>query len=98
VIAGDFSPHKRKEVHDWCAAKDVEPVFLPAYWSGLNGIECGFAALRTLAPNDTDHRSHGEQDDATAACIRRRNRHVQPRRDFAVKPEIRLPDYLPYVA
>jgi hypothetical protein len=80
------------------AANDVELVFLPAYSSWLNWIECEFAALRTFALNGTDHRSHGEQDDAIAAYIRWRNQHAQPKRDFAVKSKIRLPDYLPSVA
>jgi transposase len=98
VIVDNFSPHKRKEVHDWCAANDVELVFLPTYSSWLNWIECEFAALRTFALNGTDHQSHGAQDDAIAAYIRWRNRHAQPKRDFAVKSKIRLPDCLPYVA
>jgi hypothetical protein len=39
-----------------------------------------------------------EQADAIGAYIRWRNQHAQPKRGFAVKSKIRLPDYLPYVA
>jgi hypothetical protein len=68
------------------------------YSSWLNWIESEFAALRYFALNGTDHRSHDEQDDAIAACVRWRNQHAEPKRDFAVNSKIRLPDYLPYVA
>ncbi|MFE7744758.1 IS630 family transposase [Nocardia sp. NPDC057455] len=98
VIVDNFSPHKRAEVSDWCVGNDVELVFLPTYSSWSNWIECEFAALRYFALNGTDHRSHGEQDDAIGAYIRWRNQHAQPKRDFAVNSKIRLPDYLPYVA
>jgi hypothetical protein len=64
----------------------------------LNWIECEFAALRYFALNGTDHRSHGEQDDAIGPYIRWRNQHSQPKRGFAVKSKIRLPDCLPHVA
>lgn len=53
---------------------------------------------RYFALNGTDHHSHDEQDDAIAAYIRWRNQNAEPKRDFAVKSKIRLPDYLPYVA
>jgi hypothetical protein len=71
---------------------------LPTYSSWLNWIECELAALRFFALNGTDHRSHGEEDDAIGTYIRWRNQDAQPKRGFAVKSRIRLPDYLPYVA
>ncbi|MFF9073441.1 hypothetical protein ACF1A9_14180 [Streptomyces sp. NPDC014872] len=49
------------------AAPDIEPVFLPTYGSWLNWMECEFAALRHLALNGTDHRSHDAQNAAIAA-------------------------------
>ncbi|WP_245007924.1 IS630 family transposase [Nocardia nova] len=98
VILDNYSPHKRREVLDWCASENVELVFLPTYSSWLNWIESEFTALRYFALNGTDHRSHGEQDDAIGAYVRWRNRHAEPKRDFAVDSKIRLPDYLPYVA
>ncbi|MET8779497.1 hypothetical protein ABZV58_31245 [Nocardia sp. NPDC004654] len=54
----------------------------------MNRIECEFAALRYFALNGTDHRSHGEQDDAIGD-IRWRNQHAGPVRDFAVGSKIR---------
>ncbi|WP_327115751.1 IS630 family transposase [Nocardia sp. NBC_01730] len=98
VIVDNFGPHKKAEVRAWAADNDVELVLLPTYSSWLNWIESEFAALRYFALNGTDHRSHGEQDDAIGAYIRWRNQHAEPKREFAVNSKIRLPDYLPYVA
>jgi transposase len=96
VIVDNFSPPKRAEVRDWCASNDVELVFLPTYSSWLNWIECEFAALRYFALNGTDHRSHGEQ--TTRSAPTSAGATSTPKRGFAVKSKIRLPDYLPYVA
>lgn len=98
VIVDNFGPHKKAEVRNWAGANDVELVLLPTYSSWLNWIESEFAALRYFALNGTDHRNHGEQDDAIGAYIRWHNQHAQPKRDFAVDSKIRLPDFLPYVA
>lgn len=98
VIVDNFSPHKRREVREWTEHHDVELVFLPTYSSWLNWIESEFAALRYFALNGTDHRSHAEQDDAIGAYVRWRNRHAEPKTEFAVDSKIRLPDFLPYVA
>ncbi len=97
MILDNYSVHKRREVREWCTAHDVELVFLPTYSSWSNRIECEFAALRYFALNGTDHRSHGEQDDAVTSYIRWRNQHAAPIRDFAVGSKVRHPDYLPNV-
>jgi hypothetical protein len=70
LICDNYSVHKRAEVKAWCTANAVELVFLPTYSSWLNRIECEFAALRYFALNGTDHRSHGEQDEAIGTYIR----------------------------
>ncbi|MGY2093171.1 transposase [Nocardia gipuzkoensis] len=98
LICDNYSVHKRAEVRARCAANAVELVFLPTYSSWLNRIECEFAALRYFALNGTDHRSHGQQDDAIGTYVRWRNQHAGPVRDFAVGSKIRHPDYLPNVA
>lgn len=98
LICDNYSVHKRREVREWCAHNDIELAFLPTYSSWLNRIECEFAALRYFALNGTDHRSHGEQDDAIGTYIRWRNQHAEPIRGFAVNSKIRHPDYLPNVA
>ncbi|MFI6272823.1 transposase [Micromonospora zamorensis] len=57
LILDNFFPHKHPEVRTWCAANQVELVFLPTYASWLNWIEAEFAA-RYFSLNGTDHRSH----------------------------------------
>lgn len=94
LICDNYSVHKRREVREWCAANDIELVFLPTYSSWLNRIECEFTALRYFALNGTDHRSHDEQDAAIGTYLRWRNQHARPIRDFAVGSKIRRPDYL----
>ncbi|WP_030944552.1 transposase [Streptomyces sp. NRRL S-646] len=78
-----FSPHKHAAVRTWTAGNDVELVFLPTYGSWLNWIESEFAALRYVALNGTDHRSHDEQNAAIAAYIRWRNARTEPKTNFA---------------
>jgi hypothetical protein len=73
----------------WCAANQVELVFLTAYGSWLNWIETEFAALRYFALNGTDHRSHDERTAAIAAYVRWRNARAQPKTNFAVNSPIR---------
>ncbi|MEU2034135.1 transposase [Nocardia amamiensis] len=70
LICDNYSIHKRAEVRAWCSDNEVELVFVPTYSSWLNRSECEFAALRYFALNGTDHRSHGEQDDAISTYIR----------------------------
>ena len=89
VVCDNFSPHRHPRVRAWCAANGVELVFLPTYGSWLNWIEAEFAALRYVALNGTDHRSHTEQNSAIAGYVRWRNIHAQPKVNFATDSPIR---------
>ncbi|MFE7424052.1 hypothetical protein [Streptomyces sp. NPDC057545] len=51
-------------------------------------MEYEFAALRHLALNGTDHRSHNAQNAAIAACIRRRDARPPPKAPFATDSPI----------
>ncbi|PSK67156.1 hypothetical protein B0E53_00884 [Micromonospora sp. MH33] len=93
LILDNFSPHKHPEVRAWCAANDVDLVFLPTYASRLNWIEAEFAAVRYFALNGTDHRTHAEQDTAIGDYIRWRNQRARPKSGFAINSKIRHPDY-----
>lgn len=93
VILDNFSPHKHPQVRAWCAANQVELVFLPTYASWLNWIEPEFAAVRYFALAGTDHRTHAEQDTAIGAYIRWRNQRAQPKTGYATNSKIRHPDY-----
>jgi TusA-related sulfurtransferase len=89
VVCDNFSPHHHAQVKAWCAANQVELVFLPTYGSWLNWIESEFAALRYFALNGTDHRSHAEQNAVIAGYVRWRNTRAQPKVNFAVGSPIR---------
>ncbi len=89
MVCDNFSPHRHARVRTWCAAHDVELVFLPTYGSWLNWIEAEFAALRYFALNGTDHRSHTEQNSAIAGYVRWRNARTPPKVHFAVGSPIR---------
>jgi transposase len=98
VVCDNFSPHKKSQVRDWCAAHDVELVFTPSNASWLNWIECEFTALRYFTLDGSDYPSHTAQETAIAGYIRWANRRAKPKRRFAVDSKIRRPDYLPNVA
>ena len=89
----NFSPHKHPEVRTWCAANQINLVFLPTYASWLNWIEAEFAAVRYFALNGTDRHTHTEQDTALGAHIRWRNQRARPKTGFAVRSKFRQPDY-----
>jgi transposase len=89
LICDNFSPHRHPTVRAWCAANQVELVFLPTYGSWLNWIEAEFAALRYFALNGTDHRSHAEQNAAIGGYVRWHNTRAQPKVNFATDSPIR---------
>ena len=84
VVIDNFSPHGRREVRDWCAANDVELVFIPTYASWLNWIEAEFMALRYFALNGSDYATHAERGAAIRGYVTWRNRRATPKRDFAI--------------
>jgi len=98
VVCDNFSPHKKSQVSDWCAAHDVELVFTPSNASWLNWIESEFTALRYFTLDGSDYPSYTAQETAIAGYIRWTNRRAKPKRRFAVDSKIRRPDYLPNVA
>jgi transposase len=89
VVCDNFSPHRHARVQAWCAAHQVELVFLPTYGSWLNWIEAEFGALRYFALNGTDHRSHVEQNAAIAGYVRWHNIRAEPKVNFATDSPIR---------
>lgn len=98
VVCDNFSPHRKAEVVDWCAANEVELVFTPTNASWLNWIECEFTALRYFTLDGSDYPSHNAQEAAIAGYVRWTNKHATPKRRFAPESKIRRPDYLPNVA
>lgn len=64
-------------------------MFLPTYNSWPNWIETEFAALRYVALNGTDHRSHAEQNAAIASYLRWHNTRATPQTRIATDAPIR---------
>jgi transposase len=89
VILDNFSPHRRREVRDWCETNDIELVFTPTYASWLNWIEAEFMALRYFVLNGSDYQTHTEQSAAIRGYVTWRNRRATPKRDFAIDSKIR---------
>jgi transposase len=94
VVLDNSSPHPGAEFRDLAAGHDIEVAYLPTYASGPNLIECQFQALRRLALNSTDHRSHAEQDQAILAYVRWHNLNARPAKPWRINAEVHhsLPD------
>lgn len=98
MVCDNFSPHKKREVTDWCGANNVELVFTPTNASWLNWIESEFAAVRYFTLNGSDHPDHATQEHTISRYIRWHNTSARPKRNFAIGSKIRTPDYLPKAA
>jgi len=94
VVLDNSSPHPGAEFRDLAAGHDIEVAYLPTYASGPNLIECQFQALRRLALNSTDYRSHAEQERAIHAYLRWCNQNARPAKPWRIKAEVHhsLPD------
>ncbi|MGC4887165.1 transposase [Micromonospora sp. DT227] len=92
LICDNFSPHKHPEVRTWCAANQVDLVFLPKYASWLNWIEAEFAAVGYFA-----QRHRPPQPPGAGRRHRRLHPMAQPTRQtktgFATGSKIRHPDH-----
>lgn len=73
VVLDNYSPHLKTEVLQWAAAHGVQFCFTPTNASWLNRIECQFAALRKFALDNSDFRTHEEQQQAITGYLAWRN-------------------------
>jgi transposase len=69
----NYGPHLKDEVRNWAEANNVKFYFTPINASWLNRIECQFAALRKFALDNSDFRTHEEQQAAIDSCLAWRN-------------------------
>lgn len=74
VVLDNASFHLKTEVLAYAATHGIRFYFTPTEASWLNRIECHFATLRKFALDNTDHRSHAEQEAAIEQYLRWRNR------------------------
>lgn len=73
VVLDNVGYHGKAEVRQWAARHRVRFYFTPSNASWLNRIECHFTALRKFALDNSDFRSHEEQQEAIEQYLDWRN-------------------------
>lgn len=86
IILDNATYHHVEEVLAYGATHKIKFYWTPTNASWLNRIECHFTALKKFALDNTDHRSHDEQEAAIAQYLSWRNR----------KREISMQDWKAY--
>jgi transposase len=74
VVLDNYGPHLKTEVRAWAAAHNIRFYLTPTEASWLNRIECHFTALKKFALDNSDFRSHDEQQRAIEEYLAWRNR------------------------
>jgi len=74
VVLDNASYHLKAEVLDYAAKHKIKFYWTPTNASWLNRIESHFTALRKFALDNTDYRSHEEQQAAIDSYLKWRNR------------------------
>ena len=73
IVLDNASFHLKTEVREWAAKHQIRFYFTPSNTSWLNRIECHFTALRKFALNNSDFRTHDEQQAAIEQYLSWRN-------------------------
>jgi transposase len=81
IVMDNYGTHVSAAVEQWALSHNVGLYFTPTKASWLNRIECHFGALKKFALNNSDHRSHEEQETAIQCYLSWRNR----RRDISMQ-------------
>jgi transposase len=75
IVLDNYGTHLSSEVSRWARGHNVRLYFTPTNASWLNRIESHFGPLKKFALNNSDHRSHEEQESAIRSYLLWRNRH-----------------------
>lgn len=81
IVLDNYTTHESHDVTEWAATHKVRLYYTPTNASWLNRIEAHFGPLKKFALNNSDHRSHEEQDAAIQTYLQWRNR----RRDISIQ-------------
>jgi transposase len=81
IVLDNYGPHLTQEVQNWARAHKVKFYLTPTNASWLNRIESQFTALRKFALDNSDFRSHEEQQEAIESYLAWRN----GRREIAIE-------------
>jgi transposase len=82
VVLDNYSPHLKEEVQIWAGENRVKFYFTPSNASWLNRIESQFTAVRKFALDNSDFRTHAQQEDAIKSYLKWRNGN----RQIAIEP------------
>jgi len=74
LVLDNVGYHCKQEVRDWATRHGVRFQFTPTNASWLNRIECHLTAVRKFALDNSDHRTHEEQEQAIQDYLDWRNR------------------------
>lgn len=74
IVLDNYGPHVKTEVRVWASTHNVRFYFTPTQASWLNRIECHFTALKKFALENSDFRSHEEQQESIENYLVWRNR------------------------
>lgn len=81
IVLDNYSPHLKQEALDWAMQHDVKFHFTRTNASWLNRIESQFTALKKFALDNSDYRTHEEQQAAIESYLAWRN----GRREIAIE-------------
>ncbi len=73
VVLDNASYHRTAEVLEYAATHNIRLYFTPTKASWLNRIECHFTAMKKFALDNTDYRTHEEQQAAIDRYLAWRN-------------------------
>ena len=75
VVLDNYGTHCSRELAEWAKTHNVQLYFTPTNASWLNRIECHFGPLKKFALDNSDYRTHEEQEEAIQSYLSWRNRH-----------------------
>ena len=81
IVLDNAGFHKKAQVLAYAASHHIKFYFTPTSASWLNRIECHFTGIKKFALDNTDYRSHKEQEAAIERYLEWRN----GERDISVK-------------
>jgi transposase len=75
IVLDNYRTHLTHEVCDWAQKHHIRFYLTPTNASWLNRIESQFTELKEFAINNSDYRTHEEQQEAIETYLSWRNRH-----------------------
>lgn len=73
VVLDNAGYHRKAQVLEYAAGHKIKFYWTPTNASRLNRIECHFTAMKKFTLDNTEDRSHAEQQAAIELCLSRRN-------------------------